>query len=639
MRLSNLSYRRCVLSKALSFSLVTVVGLILLCGLGLVQSAASTKPASVTITLSPSLSSPQMLGTSLLWTATVQNPAPGHTYDYQFSAALQGQNQIVRDFNLNNSFTWVPFTVEGTYVVTVVVRDITQQPYIIYAPVSTQYMLLPWVSSPGGSVVNSTSHPLVALFSAGPCTSGHFMRVRFHQNGAQASMTTNAVPCSQSSANFLVAGMLPSTEYMMHWEEFANNFENSGPDLSFTTGPLPRDAPRRHTQVLVPPSQHDAAFPVVLFHFLPPVGQPLAAWPTATDLSGNVIWYYPGELLFTRGEVGGNFFSLSNFVLAEYDLAGNETLETNVEILNEQLAAKGYPVMTSFNAHETRRLPNGNILLLGARDEVSLRYQGGAPGKPVDILGDMVLVLDHNMQLLWAWDSFAHQDLSRASTLGDICVQNSGAGCPAFNPAFNQANDWLHTNAAQLTNDGNILLSERDQDWVIKINYNNGAGDGRVLWRMGPFGDFTILNPPQTPCGDPQVYPWFTHQHDAAFQIQTNSLNVFTVFDDGNLRHKQCGAGNSRGMVLYVGEAARTVYIATQADLGQYSPALGSAQLLISPPNSIYASFGNGLLNNPGHAAQSVEVDLNGNIVYNLQSDAYSYRIYRMQDLYTPTLP
>ena len=28
-------------------------------------------------------------------------------------------------------------------------------------------------------------------------------------------MTTNAVPCSQNSANFLVAGMLPSTEYMM----------------------------------------------------------------------------------------------------------------------------------------------------------------------------------------------------------------------------------------------------------------------------------------------------------------------------------------------------------------------------------------------------------------------------------------
>ena len=97
---------------------------------------------------------------------------------------------------------------------------------------------------------------------------------------------------------------------------------------------------------------------------------------------------------------------------------------------------------------------------------------------------------------------------------------------------------------------------------------------------------------------------------------------------------KQPGHGLVRGR-----SGAHRIYIATLADLGQYSVALGSAQLLISPPNSVYASFGNGLLNLAGHAAQSTEVDLNGNIVYNLQADAYSYRTYRMQDLYTPTLP
>src|SRR3974377_1725030 len=99
---------------------------------------------------------------------------------------------MYRSCDLPNSFTWVPYTVEGTYVVTVVVRDITQKPYIIYPPVSVQYVLLPWVTRPGGLYVNPTSHPLVALFSAGPCTTGHFLRVRFRQNGAQASSTTNA---------------------------------------------------------------------------------------------------------------------------------------------------------------------------------------------------------------------------------------------------------------------------------------------------------------------------------------------------------------------------------------------------------------------------------------------------------------
>jgi arylsulfate sulfotransferase len=623
-------------SKVFRVSLLTLLGLSLLTGFAM----AATKAPSVTITLNPSLPSPQLLGTSILWTATVQGGPPGDTYDYQFSAALQGQNQIVRDFNTPNTFTWVPYMVEGTYVVTVVVRDITQQPYTIYPPVSAQYVLNPWVTSSGGSAVNRTSHPLVALFSAGPCTSGHSIRVRFKENGAQASSTTNAVPCSQRSANFLVAGMLPSTQYLMRWEEFATGFLNSGPDQSFTTGPLPANFPVPPMTVNIPPTGHDAAFPVVLFQLIPPTGRPFSFRPIATDLSGNVIWYYSVPLLITRMEPGGNFFSLTNNTLTEYDLAGDETLQTNVEILNEQLAAKGYPVMTSFNAHETRRLPNGGILLIGARDEVSYTEQGGTQQNPVDILGDMVLVLDHNMQLTWAWDSFAHQDLSRTATLNDKCYHNLGGGCPAFNPAFPVANDWLHSNSVQLTADGNILLSERSQDWVLKINYNNGQGDGSVLWRLGPFGDFTITNPLPHPCGDPAVFTWFTHQHDAAFQLQIGALEVFTVFDDGNLRVNQCGSGNSRGMVLYIGESAHTVRIQTAADLGQYSSALGSAQLLIAPPNSVYASFGNGLLALPNYATQATEVDvMSGSIVYQLQAGWWSYRTYRQQDLYTPTLP
>jgi len=611
-----------------------------LCGVVFASSLlfASAPPI---ITLRPSLQSPQMLGTSITWTATVQNPLPGHSYDYQFSAAVQGSSQIVRDFDLPNSFTWVPYTVEGTYVVSVVVRDITQQPYQTFPRISVQYVLLPWVTSPGGSYVNSTSHPLVALFSGPPCTIGHWLRVRFRQNGSQVSSTTNAVPCSASSANFLVAGMLPSTQYLMHWEEFANNYDNNGTDLSFTTGRLPADFPPTQKMTLnMPPSPHDAAFPVVLFHLLSGFGTPFTFWPAATDLYGNVIWYYPGQVLLTRMEPGGNFFTLTNDNLTEYDLAGNVTLRTNVASLNEQLATNGYPTMDSFNTHETRRLPNGDILVLGSRDMVSVKYQGGSPGHPVDIIGDMILVLDHNMQLVWAWDSFAHQDLSRGATLGDLCYHNSG-GCPPFDSVFPTANDWLHTNSAQLTDDGNIVLSERSQDWVLKVNYNNGLGDGSVIWKMGPFGDFEILNPPKNPCGDPEVFPWFTHQHDAAFQIQSNALKVMTVFDDGNLRHKQCNGGNSRGMVLYVSESAHSVYIATLADLGQYSFALGSAQLLVSPPNNIYASFGNGLLTleGQGNASQATEVDMNGNIVYQVQASDWSYRIYRQQDLYTPTLP
>ena len=112
-----------------------------------------------------------------------------------------------------------------------------------------------------------------------------------------------------------------------------------------------------------------------------------------------------------------------------------------------------------------------------------------------------------------------------------------------------------------------------------------------------------------------------------------------TVFDDGNTRYSECGkTGDSRGMVLFIGEGARTVYIQTSADLGGYSFAVGSSQLLING-STVTASYDNGLEGSPAPFSQATEVDLNGNIVYQLQADHWSYRTYRMSNLYTPTIP
>jgi len=617
------------------------VCLTILLAMGLLTNVAraNVKPSNPTIILMPSVPSPELLDTSVTWTATLQGGQQGHTYDYQFSAALQGQNQIVRDFDLPNSFVWVPWRVEGTYVVTVVVRDITQLPYVIYPPVSQQYVIEPIATAPGQSVVNPTHHPLVALFSAGPCTLGHLIRVRFRQNGSQTTSTTNTVACATASENFLVAGMLPNTQYEMHWEEFSPNYNNSGPDVSFTTGSLPSNFPlAERMTVNIPSNQHDAAYPVVLFQLTPTIGQLFTYWPAATDLSGHILWYHPTQALMTRMEPGGVYFTMTATTISQYDLAGNLVLQTNLGIINEQMAALGYPVLTGFSVHETRILPNGNILTIGSYDQSSTQYQGGTQSNPVDILGDVILILDHNMQVVWAWDTFTHQDLSRVATLNDKCY-HLAAGCPPFSQNFTSANDWTHANAVQLTADGNLLFSERSQDWVLKIDYENGHGDGHVMWRMGPYGDFTISNPSQHPCGDPNVYSWFTHQHDAAIQPAVSISEIMTVFDDGNLRHTQCGTGNSRGMILSVNERGRSVYIQTSADLGQYSVALGSAQLLPTPNNPLYASFGNGLLYLPSDASQSTETDTNGNIVYQLQANGWSYRTYRARDLYTPTLP
>ncbi len=269
-----------------------VLGLILFVALNVL---AAVKSPTVTITLDPTVPSPTVLGTSIEWVSFVSGGPPGHSYQFQFSITPpNGPNQIVRDFDVFDSFVWVPWQVEGTYAVTVVVRDVSQNPYVVYPPVSVQYVLNPWVTQSGGSAVHPTAHPLVALFSAGPCTTGDNIRVRFHTQASVASMTTNSIACSSSSANFLVAGMQPSTRYLMHWEQLANNqVVSSGTDQAFTTGPLPASfPPTEHFTVNVPPTQRDTAFPVVLFHLLQVTGQP-TFWPAATDVAGHVIWYLP----------------------------------------------------------------------------------------------------------------------------------------------------------------------------------------------------------------------------------------------------------------------------------------------------------------------------------------------------------
>ena len=197
--------------------------------------------------------------------------------------------------------------------------------------------------------------------------------------------------------------------------------------------------------------------------------------------------------------------------------------------------------------HEARRLANGNYLVLAMTERMS-NAQGGL----TDIAGDMILVLNPDLQVLWAWDSFDHLDISRKAVLNETCV-NSPGGCVLLNG--DKANDWTHGNSVSLTYDGNLIYSARHQDMVYKIAYANGTGDGHLIWKLGKDGDFRWLS------SDP--YPWFSHQHDAKLDYS----GAVSLFDNGNTRVAQMG-GNSRGQVLSIDEGTLTVTPLINADLG-----------------------------------------------------------------------
>jgi hypothetical protein len=420
--------------------------------------------------------------------------------------------------------------------------------------------------------------------------------------------------------NFYLSGMRPGTQYTARHTVDTGGSPVNGPDVTLTT------ASTSMPPLAVKPLMSRAA-PTVEGLLLQ---SPLSSPPVATDLNGNLVWYGPSDLSYlTRPVAGGTFMGLfedgtqdpSHEFFREFDLAGVTQAETNAARVNEQLAAMGVHPINAFH-HEAAKLPGGKYLVLADSDRILTNVQG--PGD-VDVIGDTLLVLDANLQVAWAWDAFDHLDPTRAAVLGETCNGKASLACAPWHLA-STANDWLHGNALQLTPDGNILYSIRHQDWVVKIDYQNGAGTGAILWRLGNQGDFQITS------SDP--YPWFSHQHDPNFEKDNTSL---LVFDDGDTRLGLDPTAHSRGQVLTIDEPNRMASLTLNADLGSYSAALGSAQKLTdghyhfdsgfiaAPPGSSSAFF-----------TQALEVNPAGSIVFGLQIGAQEYRSVRMRNLYTP---
>src|SRR5262249_3282943 len=134
----------------------------------------------------------------------------------------------------------------------------------------------------------------------------------------------------------------------------------------------------------------------------------------ATDLDGHVIWYYDavaggfpgyaqnlepgGTVMMLRGRAVGGAARFNT--LRQGDLAGDVLRETNIKAVNARLAAIRRPRIVAFD-HEAKLLPNGDtVVLASARKTVSYR------GKPTEFTGDLVLVLDPDLQVSWVWNAF-----------------------------------------------------------------------------------------------------------------------------------------------------------------------------------------------------------------------------------------
>lgn len=601
--------------------------------------------ASVTIvSLTPSHASPQPIGKTITWTATATDSNAG-PLTFQFNVTPPGgAPTMVKDFNVGTlsggtwtapSFVWVPTGVEGIYKIEVVAKD-----FVSGKSASKTVGFQVSAVATGGPAVEKTSNPLVALFSAPSCASGSTMRIAFQeQTGSAPGSATNWVACHPpATMTFEIAGMYPTTKYNMHAQTNTGGKITNGATLSFTTGALPTSTVTFPSFTAVKAGT-DTENPVFLHTFIAFQSEPV--YPdVATDLGGHIIWYYWANTathvdLITRPLPGGGNITIQDDYawdpnvnqdqfLRQVNLAGNIVRETNMGAIQQELVALGAvdggpctaiatpaPVGAgctgAFHHDAIQTLPNGfTAALIDVEKIFPPGTQGDSSGLPVDIIGDMILVMNTNWQVVWYWDSFdpgsggngyTPLPVTRTAPLGETCAINSN-GCPPtylLGPGIaSLAHDWLHMNSLYYwpapqdgnTSGGDFIVSSRHQDLVWKIDYKDGAGTGNILWTMGPpdhglqpASDFTFSNIFNDP------WPWFSHQHDVG--IENGGTGQTTIMDNGDTRVSAPPLGEgcktscySRGMAITFDESTMVVTPVVSLDLGGYSSAMGSAQLL-----------------------------------------------------------
>jgi hypothetical protein len=233
----------------------------------------------------------------------------------------------------------------------------------------------------------------------------------------------------------------------------------------------------------------------------------------------------------------------TTLVLREINLAGDTVHNLTVAALNRKLRAMGYrgPTLEMMH-HDVELLPNGHMIVIanGTRNYQNLP---GYPGT-TRVIGDVLVDLDPHFHPVWTWSTFDRLDVNRH---------------PVDFP------DWTHGNAVVYTkDDGNLIFSMRSQSWVIKIDYRNGRGTGRILWRLGNGGDLRLTN-------GHSARDWNYGQHEPAiFGARDAGVFDLGMMDNGYGRTlpdgKVCAARNAEpcsttAPIFRIDEQAKTATV------------------------------------------------------------------------------
>ncbi len=583
----------------------------------LVAGCGTTLQHGVPLTQPPPSTAPPTATQSGSVTITPQYIALGEKQKFQFAATssggtiewlvngVRGGDASVGTISAAGSYTAPAFVVNSENVV--ITAELAGSPTQNYATSVVSIIAPGYLACP-----SQTNNPQVAQYTVYLPAPGK----AYVEFGTTTSYDRDTWSVPTPSPNggqiqLYVAGMLGQTLYHMRGQIVLNDGATfTDADQTCKTGTPPVTSP---VQISTP----SGATPqpgIELWNTVLPSGDSQAF---ATDLQGNVIWTYTyvhpsidliqGVQLLPNGNMLMLISYLSSITLnstkgvidevREIDLAGNTVRSFTVDQLNQALAASNLRdaegnlyKLRGFH-HDVLALPNGHWVILA--DYV--KNYTNLPGRPgtTPVLGDAIVDVDQNLNPDWVWNAFDHLDINRH---------------PMNFPDWTHGNDLLYS-----SDDHNLLLSMRHQNWIIKINFLDGLGSGDVMWRLGEGGDFRLV-------GGVDPTDWFYAQH---------GLNYFSQNTTGIFRIGMMDNGNDRifpsGQVMCQPDQPTTANCYSTLPIYEVNEENMTATLITHyvPPPSYFSFFGGNadLLSN-----RDIEVDfcapLSGAIVQEFTPDA-----------------
>ena len=181
------------------------------------------------------------------------------------------------------------------------------------------------------------------------------------------------------------------------------------------------------------------------------------------------------------------------------------TYDNSMNVLDTFQMGNGYLA----EMHDFQLFEDGSYYLFTYDAQIvdmSQIVEGGDP--EATVMGFVLQELDPDNNVVFEWSSWDHMEITEATPDLDLTSVFI---------------DYCHGNAVEKDNDGNILVSFRNTDEIIKINRETGE----MMWRMNAnreeLNDITFVNDTIK----------FSHQHD----VRRHEDGTITIFDNGNLHY------------------------------------------------------------------------------------------------------